>query len=362
VREHAILPWALSTLRRLSDTSSDLRRVYLTRLRSASRLSLPPDALLRPYPTRLLSCGIRPWVLRPSERCSSAAARVASRRARAPLALHHVPSVTRLHGLRLTEARLETVREPPTSRDSAPKHAAHRPADVGSALRVRQSAARRDELWTCVARRDLDPERRSAAQSTSMASVSSLRPKTRRVFRRRGVISRARSPKRACALSVTPVQPSLSGRARCAEAPRARPRELRAVLLAVSRRSDRRCRVAAPRRSVEGLRTPKRESPLEATSAVAPGGLQGFEPAAESVPNARRVTNACRPMLSWPCAPPGCALHRLEDACLADARSACETLSGLTAVNTRPTSPTLVGFVARLFARGRPSVRWLSRV
>jgi len=44
----------------LSETGSDLHRVYLTRLCSAFGLSRPLDALLRPQPSSLVSCWLRP--------------------------------------------------------------------------------------------------------------------------------------------------------------------------------------------------------------------------------------------------------------------------------------------------------------
>jgi hypothetical protein len=107
----------------------------------------------------------------------------------------------------------------------------------------------------------------------------------------------------------------------------------------VSRRSSRRIRApsAPPKRRVEAVLSeqvlssgsrsrrrrslptrrrwsvpPKRPVPNPSTSAVAQSGLQGIEQDTESVSNARRVTSARRPSLSWPCAPPGCALHRLD--------------------------------------------------
>jgi len=64
--------------------SSDLHRAFLTRLCGAFRLSQPLDALLRSRPTRLVSCGIRSWVSRPSEDFPPRLARNASRR-RVPL-------------------------------------------------------------------------------------------------------------------------------------------------------------------------------------------------------------------------------------------------------------------------------------
>lgn len=53
----------LLALRRSTTSSSDLRRVCLTRLCSAFRLSQPLDALLRRPPSSLVSCRWRPWAL-----------------------------------------------------------------------------------------------------------------------------------------------------------------------------------------------------------------------------------------------------------------------------------------------------------
>jgi hypothetical protein len=58
-REHPSM--GFRPLRRLLDTDSDIRRAYLSRLRSAFRFSQPLDALLRPRPHGPVSCRIRPW-------------------------------------------------------------------------------------------------------------------------------------------------------------------------------------------------------------------------------------------------------------------------------------------------------------
>jgi len=64
--------------------------------------------------------------------------------------------------------------------------------------------------------------------------------------------------------------------------------------------------------AIAPIRAPKRSNGISSAGAAAPSGLQGIELAAESVSNARSVTRARRPNLSWPWAPPGFAPHSLE--------------------------------------------------
>lgn len=96
---------------------------------------------------------------------------------------------------------------------------------------------------------------------------------------------------------------------RCAEA---RPSWLDRARAAAARRSPKRrpARVCHLLASYRERRSVRAVSPAGVTS---PGGLQGVEQAAESVPDPRRVTVASRPSLSWSCAPPGCALADIDD-------------------------------------------------
>lgn len=97
-----------------------------------------------------------------------------------------------------------------------------------------------------------------------------------------------------------------------------------------ARRSDRHRHLPSRRR----LTSYRSTNPNTSTSAIAQSGLQGFEQSAESVSNARSVTRTRRPSLSWPCAPPGCALHRLDGGLLPPACSpppyglGCDWLGG----------------------------------
>lgn len=101
---------------------SDQHRAYLTRLCGVFRLSQPPDALLRSHPTRLVSCGIRSWVLGPSEVFPPVQpAKYASRRWRAPHVLTVSCSawVRRCEHLHRSEDATTNRQHPVTSRRGA---------------------------------------------------------------------------------------------------------------------------------------------------------------------------------------------------------------------------------------------------
>jgi hypothetical protein len=111
---------------RICVVSSDPHRAYLAQLCGAFRLSQPLDALLRSRPTRLVSYGIRSWVLRPSEDFPPRLARIVSRR--------YVPLVsfpyTQRGPSRIWQPKLPELNEPPTSSDYAPKCEAMLPANA----------------------------------------------------------------------------------------------------------------------------------------------------------------------------------------------------------------------------------------
>ena len=125
-----------------------------------------------------------------------------------------------------------------------------------------------------------------------------------------------------------------------------------------SHRSDRCLPLPLTRRCPRARRNAHRDS---LTSAVVPGGLQGFEQGAESVSNVRSVTRTRRPNLSWPCAPPGCALHRLDGGLLPPAalpllyrNRVCELgMPPPEGCVTLPTPSTLLGF-SHTATRGHP--------
>lgn len=197
--------------------------------------------------------------------------------------------------------------EPPTFSGTAREREACLPANVGQRAKM-QELTRRDERGSCLTccRCQGSPAAEAADETDTGAfmRVSALR---RAALHEHGATptnlcaeasgwsaTRAREqsavPKHSAPSSE--LEQPLSCRERLATLPPLRAASRRASLSDVSHAE------AYERRAVSAT----------STGAVAPSGLQGFEQTAESVPNARSVTRARRPILSWPYAPPGYAL------------------------------------------------------
>jgi hypothetical protein len=165
-------------------------------------------------------------------------------------------------------------------------------------------AARRDELRAAFTLRIRPPSARKQRSTEPGATVP-----TRAEARSCHSHCVVRRPRPAEAGRVSERRDEPDSPSRCAEA---RPSWLDRARAAAARRSPKRrpARVCHLLASYRERRSVRAVSPAGVTS---PGGLQGVEQAAESVPDPRRVTVASRPSLSWSCAPPGCALADIDD-------------------------------------------------